>query len=101
MVATKKMKLVTIIISSELLDRLVAGLKAFGVPGYTSVAVDGHGLHGSRTRNAFDSGNVRLETVVTPALAQTLLEYLAMEYASFDILTFTQDVDVLPRPHLG
>jgi len=99
MVDVAKMKLVTIIASSELLDRLTEGLGKLAVPGYTTVTVGGRGLHGRRGRSVFDSGNVRLETLVSPALAETLLEYLAAEHE--DIVVFAHDVDALPRKHLG
>jgi nitrogen regulatory protein PII len=99
MVESAKMKLVTIIASSELLDRLTVGLRKLGVPGYTTVAVNGRGLHGPRARGVFDSGNVRLETVVSPALGAALLEYLAADYE--DIVVFAHDVEALARKQRG
>jgi nitrogen regulatory protein PII len=100
-VDTVKIKLVTMVVSSEMLDRLTVALKALGAAGYTSVGVNGHGLHGARTRNAFDSGNVRLEMLVSPAVADKILEHVATQYAGFDIVAFTHDVEAVPRAHFG
>lgn len=101
MADTAKVKLVTIITSSELLDRLTVALRALGADGYTSVVVNGRGRHGERTRNAFDSGNVRLETLVVPAVAETILEHVATQYSGFDVVAFTHDVEAVPRAHFG
>jgi nitrogen regulatory protein P-II 2 len=101
MADTAKVKLVTIITSSELLDRLTVALRAIGADGYTTAVVNGHGHHGVRKRNAFDSGNVRLETLVSHAVAEKILEHVATQYSGFDIVAFSHEVEAVPRAHFG
>jgi nitrogen regulatory protein PII len=96
MVDTAKAKLVTIIASSELVDRLEEDLLEFGAAGYTTVGASGRGRHGKRKRGAFDSGNIRLETIVRPALCERILEHLQKHYAESAMVAFAQDVEALP-----
>jgi hypothetical protein len=93
-----KARLVTIIGSSEFADRIADTLRSLGAGGYTRADVSGHGLHGPRKINAFDSGNVRIETIVRPAVAEKILEYVAKEYGGCEI-AFAHDVDAVPRSH--
>jgi nitrogen regulatory protein PII len=97
MVDAAKARLVTIVVSSEYADRLVATLGTLGAGGYTRMDVSGHGLHGPRKINTFDSGNVRLETIVRPDVADHILEHVASEYAGFEVIAFAQDVDAVPK----
>jgi len=99
MVDVAKVKLVTIVASSELVERLTAALKALGASGYTSMIVSGRGLHGPRSPSAFDSGNVRLETAVSPAVAGKILEHVTAHYAGFAIVAFAHDVEAVPQSH--
>jgi nitrogen regulatory protein PII len=96
MVDAAKMKLVTIIASSELVDRLKEDLLEFGAVGYTTVGVSGRGRHGTRTRGAFDAGNIRLETLVRRALCARILEHIENHYADSAIVAFAQDVEAVP-----
>ncbi|MGH7437547.1 MAG: P-II family nitrogen regulator [Polyangiaceae bacterium] len=90
-------KLITIIASSELQDRIEADLRRLGAPGYTLFAVDGHGKHRTRKRGLLESGNVRFEAVVSSQVAETLLEYVEREAQSAHLLAFSHDVDAVPR----
>ncbi|MGO9838634.1 MAG: P-II family nitrogen regulator [Polyangiaceae bacterium] len=101
MVETAKVKLVTVIASSELLDRLTEALRALGAAGYTTASVNGRGLHGTRKRSLFDSGNVRLETIALPLVAEKILEHVAMHYPGFEIVAFAQDVEAVPRANFS
>ncbi len=101
MLETAKAKLVTIIASSELADRLADALAWLGAAGYTTDSVSGLGLHGKRRRNVFDPGNVRLETIVSPSVAEKLLEHVATEYAGFGIVAFAHDVEAVPKAHFS
>jgi nitrogen regulatory protein PII len=93
--------LVTIVAPTELLDEIKACLDGLGTRGYTVVPAEGHGLHGAR-RRAFlvDIGNVRIETLLDQADAQTLLGRIAREYAD-RVLAFSQEVQALPRPNVA
>jgi nitrogen regulatory protein PII len=97
MVDTAKVKLVTIIVAWELVDRLTFALGALGVTGYTTGRVAGRGVHGVRKRSVFDAGNVRLETLVSPATAEKILEHVTTEYADSEIVAFVHDVEAVPR----
>jgi nitrogen regulatory protein P-II 2 len=101
MVDTAKAKLVTIILGSELMDRLTQTLAELGATGYTSVAVSGRGLHGRRTQNTFDSGNIRFETIVSPSIAEKILEHVESKYVGFEVVAFAHDVDAVPKAHFS
>ncbi len=95
MVATVRRKLVTVIASSELQDRLEQDLLRYGAHGYSVSKVDGRGRHGPRTRGIFDIGNVRIESLVTPEVADVLLEHLSKEAHIRRLVVFVQDVETL------
>jgi hypothetical protein len=97
MVNTAKVKLVTIVVAWELIDRLTFTLGALGVVGYTKGPVTGRGHHGLRKRGVFDAGNIRLETLVSSAIAEKIFEHLTTEYADSEIVAFVHDVEALPR----
>jgi nitrogen regulatory protein PII len=90
-------KLVTIIASSELQDRLETDLRRLGAPAYTLFPVDGHGKHRTRRRGLLESGNVRFEAVVSIPVAEAVLEYVEREAESAHLLAFSHDVDAVPR----
>jgi nitrogen regulatory protein PII len=94
-------KLITIIASSELEDRLEKDLRRLGARGYTAAKVEGRGGHGPRNRGMFDIGNVRLETVVTPDVAEKVLGHLEQLSETFDLFAFIQDVQAMPRKHFA
>jgi nitrogen regulatory protein PII len=101
MVDTAHVKLITIIASSELQERLEKDLRRLGASGYTVSQVDGRGQHGPRTRGMFDIGNVRIETIVAPAIAEAILTHLARQAEVFEVVAFAQDVDAVPRNHFA
>jgi len=99
MADTAHAKLITIIASSELEERLEKDLRRLGAAGHTVARVEGRGKHGPRTRGMFDVGNVRIETIVSPAVAEVVLAHLAKQGESLDFLSFEHDVDAVPRSH--
>ena len=98
-VETAKVTLVTIVAAGELLDGLKEYLSAAGTSGYTVSRADGRGLHGPRKAGFLDIGNVRIETLLPSAAAQTLLGMLAREYADRDVIAFSHNVEAIPRTH--
>jgi nitrogen regulatory protein P-II len=98
-IETAKLKLITIIASSEMSDSIEEHLKVLGATGYTLVSVDGRGLHGPRRAGLFTLGNVRIETLVHPAVAHELLQLLGKLYADRALTAFSQDVEAIPRDH--
>jgi hypothetical protein len=96
---TAKVKLVTVIASSEVQDRLVADMRKLGATGYTISMVSGGGAHGPRTRGWWDSGNVRIETLVAAEVAASILQKVANSYEELSIVAFMHDVEAVPREH--
>jgi nitrogen regulatory protein PII len=101
MLQTAHVKLITIIASSELEQRLETDLRRLGATGYTVSKVEGRGQHGPRTRGIFDIGNIRIETIVTPAAAEAILAHVAEQAETFEVLAFVQDVEAIPRKHFA
>jgi nitrogen regulatory protein PII len=97
MVETAKVRLVTIIAGAELEDRLSQDLRQAGAPGQTLSRVEGRGHHGPRTVSFLDRGNVRIETLVAPTVAEKILERIVGQYAGLEIVAFVQDVEAIPR----
>lgn len=96
---TVRAKLITIIASGELRDRLEDDLRKLGATGYTVYRVDGRGHHGERMRGVFEIGNIRLETLVAQGKADAILTHLGRLAEQFELVAFAQDVDALPRSH--
>jgi hypothetical protein len=92
-------KLVTIVAAEEMQDRLEGELARLGVRAYTLFRTDGHGTHGRRRRGAFEVGNIRVEAVVPPPVAEAVLDYVAGEAASSALIAFAHDVDAVPAAH--
>jgi hypothetical protein len=95
---TTKTKLVTVVAASELWDRLEADLRRLGVTGYTLVSASGRGGHGRREPSLLVTGNVRVETLVSAELADTIFGHLARTYPGRELTAYVHDVDALIRP---
>jgi Nitrogen regulatory protein P-II len=94
---TAKIKLVTVIATAELEHRLMSDLRKAGATGYTISSVSaGGGSHGPRHRGMFDTGNLRIEMLVTPEVATKLLDCVVHGYAGLPIIAFSQDVEAVP-----
>ncbi len=93
---TAKLKLVTVIASFELQDRVVAALRASGASGYTLVAADGRGKTGQRRHGMFEPGNARIECLMSAKAAATLLERIAPEAEEFGFIAFAVDAEAVP-----
>ncbi|HTQ41136.1 MAG TPA: hypothetical protein VMI75_00170 [Polyangiaceae bacterium] len=98
-IATAKVKLVTIIASSELQDRIIEDLREAGAGGYTIALASGGGLHGPRVRGIWDTGNVRIESLVSTEVAERVLERVATGYPDLSLIAFAQEVEAVPREH--
>jgi nitrogen regulatory protein P-II 2 len=96
-IETAKVKLLTIIATSELQDRLIEVLRVAGAGGYTITRASGGGLHGPRLRGLWDTGNVRIESLVSTEVAERVLEQVAQGYAGLSLVAFAQDVDAVPH----
>jgi hypothetical protein len=96
---TAKIKLVTVIASSEVQDRLIDDLRRLGATGYTTSAANGGGLHGPRRKGMWELGNVRIETLVPREVADAILECVVRSYESLSIIAFMHDVEAVPPDH--
>jgi nitrogen regulatory protein PII len=102
--AVKKFKparvtLVTVIAPSELAARVQELVRHLGATGYTVANVNGFGQHGPRRNAILDSGNVRLEAIVTSDIATRILLHVETEYTDMPVIAFSNDVDAVPRAH--
>ncbi|RIH82236.1 P-II family nitrogen regulator [Calidithermus roseus] len=92
---TVPLKLVTIIAEAFLEEKLVREVKKLGASGYTLSPARGEGSRGVRA-SEWEGGNVRLEVVASPQVAERILERLAEVYfPSYAVIAFTQTVEVL------
>lgn len=89
------LKLVTIVAEAVLEERLVRELRALGARGWTLSQARGEGSRGTRTSD-LEGGNVRIETLVAPEVAERILDRLAERYfANYALVAFAQTVEVV------
>lgn len=92
---TVPLKLITIITEAFLEEKLVREVKKLGASGYTLSPARGEGSRGVRA-SEWEGGNVRLEVVASPQVAERILERLAEVYfPSYAVIAFTQTVEVV------
>lgn len=86
---------VTIVAESLLEERLLKDLEVAGARGYTLTAARGAGARGVRS-SEWEGGNVRIETLVSAAVAQRLLERLAEAYfPHYAVVAWVETVEVV------
>lgn len=91
-------RLLTIVTEAVLERELVAEFEALGVRGYTITDARGQGGRGRRQSDWAQDGNVRIEIVCEPALAERIaLRMRERYYDHYAMILFLQDVQVL-RP---
>jgi nitrogen regulatory protein P-II 2 len=92
---TVPLKLLTIIGETVLEDRLVHLIKGLGAKGFTAYDVRGEGSRGVRSAH-LDERNVKITTVVSPKVADAILEALAREYFPlYAVIAYVESVDVV------
>lgn len=95
---TATVKLVTIVAERGLQERLIQDITRLGAGGYTLMYVGGAGNRRSdRTRaRQWYGENVRIETLVSAAVADRVLEHLAREYFPlYAIIAYMTDAYVV------
>ena len=91
-------RLLTVVTEAVLERELVAELEALGVRGYTITDARGKGSRGLRQSDWAQEGNIRVEIVCEPALAERVAQRLRERYYDhYAMILFLQDVSVL-RP---
>lgn len=76
---TEELTLVTVVAEAVVEHRLVRDVAACGSRGWTVCDARGQGSRGVRA-DEFEGANIRLETLVSPEVADRLLEVLARDY---------------------
>jgi hypothetical protein len=91
-------RLLTIVTEALLERELLAEFEALGVRGYTITEARGKGGRGTRHSDWAQEGNVRIEIVCEPALAERVAARLRERYYDhYAMILYLQDVSVL-RP---
>ena len=91
-------RLLTVVTEAVLERELLGELDALGVRGYTITDARGKGSRGRRQSDWSQEGNIRIEMVCEPALAERVARHLRERYYDhYAMILFLQDVAVL-RP---
>jgi nitrogen regulatory protein P-II 2 len=92
---TVDLRCVTIIAEAVLERRLIDDVRECGAKGYTITAARGEGSRGRRTSD-WEVQNIEIRTIVSPAVADAILERLATNYFHhFAIIAYVQTVGVV------
>lgn len=98
MAAEEKLKLVTIVTEALLEAGITTTLKKLGATGYTITDARGSGSRGVRDAGWSSSGNIRIEVICTPEVADRIATHLREHYyENYAMIIFIADVGVL-RP---
>jgi nitrogen regulatory protein P-II 2 len=90
-------QLVTIIIEAAVEARLINDVKRLGAKGYSVGHVRGEGRSASHLQD-LNGPSMRLETIVTDEIAETILAHLEAEYfGRYAVVVWVSPVNVL-RP---
>jgi nitrogen regulatory protein PII len=88
--------MVTIVTEAALERVLVAELESLGVRGFTITDVRGKGSRGLRQSDWAQEGNIRVEVICDPAVAEGIAERVRTKfYDHYAMILFMQDVSVL------
>jgi nitrogen regulatory protein PII len=91
--------LVVVVAPSELSDGVRRDLLECGARGFTTMAVNGYGAHGSRRYGGLVEGNVRFEIVAKPAIASAILDVVAARFADEAVIAYASPVEAVPAAH--
>ena len=87
--------MLTIIAESLLQERLVNEIRKAGARGYTITNAEGEGLRQRRVSEILGA-NIRIETIVSPEVADRLLEVISTEYFErFAVIAYLSTVSVI------
>lgn len=92
---TVSMRLVTIVAESVVRDRLLREIESLGARGWTISDVGGRGSRGRRVGDV-EGANVKIETLVTEAVAAAILDRLAERYfENYAAVAYVETVEVV------
>jgi len=91
-----KRRMVTIVTEAALERELVAELDALGARGFTITDARGKGSRGLRQSDWAQAGNIRVEVICDPELAERIADRVRERYYDhYAMIVFLQDVGVL------
>lgn len=89
------LQLVTVVAEAFLEHRLVRDVEAAGARGWTVTEARGRGTRHVRATE-FEGSHLRLETLVSPEVAERLLEVFARDYfPHYAVVAFVSEVQVV------
>jgi len=92
---TVPLRKVTIVAEGLLEDKLVRELRELGARGFTISETRGQGTRGIRAID-WEGRNVRIESIVSPEVADALLAHVADHYFEFyAVIAWVEDVEVV------
>lgn len=87
--------LLTVIAESVLKKRLIHDVREAGARGYTIIDVEGEGTRQRRVGEILGA-NIRLETIVSPEVAERLLHVISSEYFErYAVIAYLSTVSVI------
>ncbi|MCF7963227.1 MAG: hypothetical protein K9M08_21005 [Pirellula sp.] len=87
--------LLTVIAESVLKERLVHDLRSVGARGYTLTDAEGEGSRQRRVGEILGA-NIRIESIVSPEVADRLLQLISNEYFDrFAVIAYLSTVSVI------
>jgi nitrogen regulatory protein P-II 2 len=92
---TIPLKLVTIVAETVLESHLVEEILELGAKGYTCTHASGRGKRGVRVSDV-EEGNVKIETIVSPVVAERILEHLSENYfRHYAVIAYLENIEVV------
>jgi nitrogen regulatory protein PII len=92
---TVTLRKITIVAEALLEERIRREVRACGARGFTVAEVRGEGSRGVRA-SEWEGGNVRIETLVSPEVADRILAHVAEAYfAHHAVVAWVEDVEVV------
>lgn len=92
---TVPLKLVTIIAESVIEARITTDLRKKGARGFTVTQASGKGSRGIRVSD-MEAGNVKIESIVSPEVAEAILEHLQKTYFPYyAVIAYLENVEVV------
>lgn len=89
------LKKVTIVAERLLREPMIKLIREEGSSGHTLLAVEGEGSRGIHAAD-FEGRNIQLETIVSPPVAERILERIAEDYLTdYAVIAYLSDVAVL------
>jgi len=93
---TQELTLVTIIAERFLRDQLVERIRELGSRGFTLTDVSGEGSRGIRAHE-WEGPSVKIETLVSPDVAEAIVEATAGYFEHHALIVYTSSVRVVRK----